>query len=169
MRTKLIPLTLCAMLFALCPPAEAQQAKKLPRIGWLSAGLSSAEFPQKQALEGLRELGWVEGKNVFIEYRHAAGNPERLSQFASELVHLNVDVIVIFSAGVAPAKRATGTISIVMQTSQDPVRTGFVASLARPGGNLTGVTFLTDELSGKRLELLKETIPAADFRLGEKT
>jgi putative ABC transport system substrate-binding protein len=147
------------MLFALCVPAQAQQAKKLPRIGWLSAGSSVGEFPQTLALEGLKAMGWVDGKNVVIEYRHAAGNAERLSQSASELVRLNVDVIVTFSAGVAVAKKATATIPIVIQTSQDPVRAGFVASLARPGGNLTGVTFLTDELSGKRLELLKETLP----------
>jgi putative ABC transport system substrate-binding protein len=139
--------------------AEAQQPAKLPRIGWLSAGSSSNEFPQNQALEGLRELGWVEGKNLVIEYRHAASNAERLVESAAELVRLNVDLIVTFSAGVAVAKKAIGTIPIVMQTSQDPVRTGFVASLARPGGNLTGVTFLTDELSGKRLELLKESLP----------
>jgi putative ABC transport system substrate-binding protein len=135
------------MLFALCVPTEAQQAKKVPRIGWLSAGSSAAEFPEKQALERLRGLGWVEGKNVTIEYRHAGGNSERLAQAASELVRLNVDVIVTFSAGVAVARRATGTIPIVVGTSADPVRAGFVASLARPGGNLTGVTFLNDDLA----------------------
>jgi putative ABC transport system substrate-binding protein len=156
---KFFPLALCAMLFALCGPAQAQQRKTLPRIGWLSSGSSSAEFPEKQALEGLRALGWVEGTNVVIEYRYAGGSAERLSQLAAELVRLNVDVIVTFSNGVAVAKRMTGTIPIVVGTSQDPVRAGFVDSLARPGGNLTGVTFLTDELSGKRLELLKEAIP----------
>jgi putative ABC transport system substrate-binding protein len=161
MKKKSIAATLCAMLLLLCSVAEAQQAKKIPRIGWLSAGSSSNEFPQKQALEGLRELGWIDSKNVVIEYRHAAGDAKRLAEFAAELVRLNVDVIVTFSAGVAVAKKATGTIPIVMQTSQDPVRSGIVASLARPGGNLTGVTFLTDELSGKRLELLKESIPTA--------
>jgi putative ABC transport system substrate-binding protein len=156
---RLLIATLSTVLAALCVSAEAQPTKRLPRIGWLSAASSSAEFPEKQALEGLRELGWAEGKNVIVEYRYAAGNPERLSQYASELVSLNVDVIVTFSAGVAAAKRASGNIPIVMGTSQDPVRTGFVASLARPGGNLTGMTFLTDDLSGKRLELLKESIP----------
>jgi putative tryptophan/tyrosine transport system substrate-binding protein len=160
MRNKIICFTVCALLLGLCLPVEAQQRMKVPRIGWLSAGSSSNEFPENQALEGLRELGWVEGKNVVIEYRHAAGNAARLAEFAAELVRLNVDLIVTFSAGVAVAKNATGTIPIVMQTSQDPVRTGFVASLARPGGNLTGVTFLTDELSGKRLELLKESLPS---------
>jgi putative ABC transport system substrate-binding protein len=140
--------------------AEAQQAKKMPRIGWLSASSSSNEFPEKQALDGLRELGWVDGKNIVIEYRYAKGSSERLPQLAKELVAIKVDVIVTFSAGVAAAKRATDTVPIVIGTSQDPVRAGFIASLARPGGNITGVTYLNDELSGKRLELLKEVIPA---------
>ena len=140
--------------------AEAQPGKPLPRIGWLSTGSSSAEFPEKQALEGLRDLGWAEGKNVVLEYRYAKGNSERLSQLAGELAQLKVDVIVTFSTGVAVAQRATGTVPIVFATSQDPVRAGFVPSLARPGGNLTGVTFLTDDLAGKRLDLLKETLPA---------
>lgn len=139
--------------------AGAQPVTRTPRIGWLSAGASSAEFPEKHVLEGLRGLGWVEGRNLVIEFRHARGDREQLARFAAELVDLRVDVIVTFTAGVAAAKRATGTIPIVMQTSQDPVRVGFVASLARPGGNLTGVTFLTDELAGKRLELLKEAMP----------
>jgi len=117
------------MLFALCVSVQAQQPpQKVPRIGWLSAGSSSAEFPEKQALEGLPELGWVEGKNVVIDYRYAKGSPQQLSQFAAELVQLKVDVIVTFSSGVALAKKATGTIPIVMGTSQDPVRTGFVAT-----------------------------------------
>jgi len=150
---------LATVLLIPVSPAQAQPGKPLPRIGWLSAGASSAEFPEKQALEGLRELGWVEGKNVVIEYRYAKGSSERLSQLAAELAQLKVDVIVTFSTGVALAKRATGTVPIVFATSQDPVRAGFVPSLARPGGNLTGVTFLTDDLAGKRLELLKETLP----------
>ena len=140
-------------------PASAQTPGKLPRMGVLSAASSSAEFPEKQTLQALRELGWAEGKNVVIEYRYAAGDPVQLSQLASELVSLKVDVIVTFSAGVGAAKRATGTIPIVFGTSQNPVGMAYVASLARPGGNLTGVTFLTDELSAKRLELLKESIP----------
>src|SRR3989338_6160309 len=92
-------LALTAALLSTAPLVEAQQAKKLPRIGWLSAASSSAEVPEKQALEGLRALGWAEGKNVVIEYRHAAGNSGQLSRMASELVRLNVDVIVTFSAG----------------------------------------------------------------------
>jgi putative ABC transport system substrate-binding protein len=148
------------ILLTFSPAANGQQRSKLPRIGWLSAGASSTEFPEKQALDGLRELGWIDGKTATIDFRYAAGNSERLAQMATELVDLNVDVIVTFSAGVAVAKRATATIPIVFGTSQDPVRAGFVASLARPGSNLTGASFLTDELSGKRLELLKETIPS---------
>lgn len=139
--------------------ARAQQGKPLARVGWLSSGSSSAEFPETQALEGLRDLGWIDGKNVAIDFRYAQGNSRRLSQFASELVQSKVDVIVTFSAGVAVAKKMTEAIPIVMGTSQDPVRTGFVASMARPGGNVTGITFLTDELSGKRLELFKEAMP----------
>lgn len=140
--------------------ARAQPAGKVPRIGWLSPGGSADEFPERQVLEGLRALGWVDGRNITIEFRHAAGDRERLVRLASEMVALKVDLIVTFSAGVGVARQATRIIPVVMQTSQDPVRAGFVASLARPGGNVTGVTFLYDELSRKRLELLKEALPA---------
>ena len=160
MTSKSIFWFLIAIVLTFSFPANGQQRSKLPRIGWLSAGSSSNEFPEKQALDGLRELGWIDGKNVTIDFRYAAGNSERLSQQATELVNSNVDVIVTFSAGVAVSKQATATTPIVVGTSQDPVRAGYVTSLARPGGNLTGVTFLTDDLSGKRLELLKEAIPA---------
>ena len=132
---------------------------RMPRIGVLSAGRSSSEFPEKQTLESLQKLGWVDGKSAGIEYRYAGGDPKLLARFASELVQLKVDVIVTFSGGVGAAKAATATIPIVFGTSQNPVGMAYVASLARPGGNITGVTYLTDELSGKRLELLKETIP----------
>ena len=154
----MLALVLCAVLVALNASARAQ-ANRTARIGWLSAASSSADFPEQQVLDALRGSGWADKRNVVIEFRHAAGNPERLAQMAAELAALNVDAIVTFSAGVVPAKRATTTIPIVMQTSQDPVRAGLVASLARPGGNLTGVTFLTDELAGKRLELLKQALP----------
>ena len=154
----MLALVLCAVLVALNASARAQ-ANRTARIGWLSAASSSADFPVQQVLDALRGSGWADKRNVVIEFRHAAGNPERLAQMAAELAALNVDAIVTFSAGVVPAKRATTTIPIVMQTSQDPVRAGLVASLARPGGNLTGVTFLTDELAGKRLELLKQALP----------
>ena len=154
----MLALVLCAVLVALNASARAQ-ANRTARIGWLSAASSSSDFPEQQVLDALRGSGWADKRNVVIEFRHAAGNPERLAQMAAELAALNVDAIVTFSAGVVPAKRATTTIPIVMQTSQDPVRAGLVASLARPGGNLTGVTFLTDELAGKRLELLKQALP----------
>lgn len=157
--TNLLSGVFAALILMIFVPAQAQQANKMPRIGWLSAGASVSEFPEKQTFEGLQALGWVNGKNVAIEFRHASGDGERLGQFATELVRLNVDLIITFSAGLAVAKRATSTIPIVAQTSQDPVRAGFVASLARPGGNITGITFLNDELSGKRLELLKEVMP----------
>ncbi len=158
---KLILLCLPAVWALPSVSAQAQQSKSLPRIGWLSAGTSSVEFPEKQALDGLRTFGWIEGKNIAIEYRYAAWNPERLAPLAAELVGLKVDIIVTFSGGVAAAKRTTVSTPIVIATSQDPVRAGFVSSLARPGGNITGVTFLNDDLAGKRLELLKETLPAA--------
>src|SRR5688572_22650015 len=141
-------------------PGQGQPAAKLPRIGWLSAGSSAAEYPDKPVLQDLRDLGWADGHNVVIEFRHAGGDPERLAQFAAELVDLQVDVIVTFSTGVAVAKRATETIPIVFQTSQDPVRAGLVVSWARPGRNLTGVTLLNDQLAGKRLELLREAVPS---------
>ncbi len=161
MNKKLAPfIALGVSLYTIACVAAAQPAPRIPRIGWLSAGTSSNEFPQVQVIEGLREWGWIDGKNVVIEYRHAAGDAKRLRDFAAQLVQLNVDVIVTFSAGAAVAKKATGTIPIVMQTSQDAVRSELVASMARPGANLTGITFLTDELSGKRLELVKETLPS---------
>ena len=116
-----------------CGAAKAQ-ANKPARIGWLSNGSSAAEFPEQQVLDALRGSGWAAKRNLIIEFRHAAGNPERLGQMAAELAALNVDAILSFSAGVMPAKRATTSIPIVMQTSQDPVRAGLVNSLrAREG------------------------------------
>ena len=146
-------------LLAASRMAGAQPAGKVWRIGLLSTAASADEFPEKQTLEALRELGLVDGRNVVIEYRYAAGDSVRLTQYAAELVRLDVDVILTFSAGVGVAKKATQTIPIVFGTSQDPVRTGFVVSLGRPGGNLTGATYLTDELSAKRLALLREALP----------
>ena len=146
-------------LLAASRMAGAQPAGKVWRIGLLSTAASADEFPEKQTLEALRELGLVDGRNVVIEYRYAAGDSVRLMQYAAELVRLDVDVILTFSAGVGVAKKATQTIPIVFGTSQDPVRTGFVVSLGRPGGNLTGATYLTDELSAKRLALLREALP----------
>ncbi len=147
--------------FALGHSAEAQQPTKIPRIGYLG-GASLSAIPERinAFRQGLRELGYVEGKNIVIEFRWAEGKLARIPALAGELVHRKVDVIV--TAGSLPthaAKEATNTIPIVMATDPDPVSNGFVASLARPGGNVTGLSTLMPELSGKRLELLRETIP----------
>jgi putative ABC transport system substrate-binding protein len=135
----------------------AQQPKKIPRIGYLT-GVGSA--PSKGFLQGLRDLGYIEGKNILIEFRTTEGKSERLPELAAELVRLKVDVIVADTAGeVSAAKHATATIPIVMRGVADPIALGLVASLAHPGGNITGIATLAPELSGKRLELLKEAIP----------
>lgn len=139
--------------------AGAQPTAKVARIGLLSISANPTQFPEKPTLDSLRELGWVDGRNVVIEQRYASGDPALLAQHAADLVGLKVDVILTFGGGVNVAKQATQTIPIVFGSSQDPVRTGFVASLGRPGGNLTGATYLTDELSAKRLGLLKEMMP----------
>ncbi|MDP2605215.1 MAG: ABC transporter substrate-binding protein [Deltaproteobacteria bacterium] len=161
MSKTIICLALSAMLFALCFPAQAQQRTKVPRIGNLHGASPSAASARIEAFrQGLRELQYVEGKNIVIEYRYAEGKLDRLPALAAELVRLKVDIIV--TAGPLPtraAKEATTTIPIVMTNDPDPVGTGFVASLARPGGNITGLSTLAPELSGKRLELLKETVP----------
>jgi putative ABC transport system substrate-binding protein len=141
--------------------AQAQQAGKIPRIGWLTGPSLAANSARIEAFrQGLRELGYVEGKNIVVEYRSAEGKLDRLPALAAELVRLKVDIIV--SGGLGPtraAKEATITIPIVMTNDGDPVGTGIVASLARPGGNITGLSTLAPELSGKRLELLKEIVP----------
>ena len=145
----------CALLLALCSSAGAQQLAKVPRIGFLSAStLTDPAF-----LGGLRDLGYVEGKNIVIEHRYAEGKLDRLPELAVELVRLKVDLIVAQGtpAGLA-AKKATSTISIVA-TSGDPVGSGLVASLARPGGNVTGLSILATDVEGKRLEVLKEIAP----------
>src|SRR5262245_55590339 len=161
-RQKIFFLTLGAVLFALYLPASAQQPTKVPRIGFLSGGFPSSDAPRTEAFqEGLRELGYVEGKNILIEYRHAEGKLDRLSALAEELVRLKVDVIVTAGGGGATraAKAVTRTIPIVMAGDVDPVAQGSVTSLARPGGNVTGLSTLAPEISGKRLELLKEIVP----------
>ena len=149
------------MLLALPFPARAQQPTKIPRIGYLSGTSPSTSSARREAFrQGLRELGYVEGKNIIIEWRYAEGKLDRLPALAAELLRLKVDIII--SAGLGPtraAKEATNTIPIVMTNEGDPVGTGIVASLARPGGNITGLSTLAPELSGKRLELLKEIIP----------
>jgi len=149
------------MLLALPFSARAQQPTKIPRIGFLNATSPSTVAARLEAFrQGLRELGYVEGKNIVVEYRWAEGKIERLPDLATELVRLKVDVIVTASSTVTrAAKEATSTIPIVMSNDNDPVGNGFVASLARPGGNITGLATLYPEISGKRLELLKEIIP----------
>jgi len=161
MKRKITVLTLCATLFALCLPAEAQQPGKVYRIGYLTAATPSTMAARTEALrQGLRELGYVEGKNIVIEWRYAEGKLDRLPALLAELVRLKVDVIVTAGPpGTRAAKEAAVTIPIVMAQDSDPVGNGYVASLARPGGNITGLATLAPEISGKRLELLKETVP----------
>ena len=141
--------------------AQAQQPTKIPRIGLLYAGSPSTQAARIEAFrQGLRELGYVEGKKVTIEYRYAEGKYDRLPGLAAELVRLKVDIIITGGEpATRAAKEATVTIPIVMAQVGDPVGSGLVASLARPGGNITGSSTLSPELSGKRLELLKEIIP----------
>ena len=151
---------LCALLFALCVSAEAQQPQTFARIGYVFATSPSVAAPRVEAFQqGVRELGYVEGKNIVIEWRYAE-NERRLASLTAELLNLKVNLIVT-GGGVATrsAKEATSTIPVVMTQDTDPVANGFVASLARPGGNITGLSTLAPELSGKRLELLKEIVP----------
>ena len=160
MRKKITRRAFCSMLLALSFPARAQQPKKIPRIGFLTNTPFSADSALTEAFrQGLRELGYVEGKNIVIEWRFGEGSRERQRALAAELVRLKVDVIVAGgSADILAAKEATATIPIVMVLGGDAVGSGFVASLAQPGGNITGFSTLRPELSGKRLELLKETV-----------
>jgi putative ABC transport system substrate-binding protein len=141
--------------------AHAQQAKKVARIGLLVPGSQSAFSVRIDAFrQGLRELGYLEGQNIVIEYRYGEGKTERLPELAGELVRLKVDVIVTASTlSVQAAKKTSGTVPVIFTAVNDPVGTGLVASFARPGGNVTGMTNLSTELDGKRLELLKETFP----------
>ncbi len=140
--------------------ATAQSAGKIPRVGVLSAGPLSAMMFPRQFPEALRELGYVEGRNIILEWRSAEGRREQLTELADELVRLKVDVIVaITNPDILAAKRATTTIPIVMVAATDPVGAGLVASLARPGGNITGRTFTSSETVAKQLEIFKETVP----------
>jgi putative ABC transport system substrate-binding protein len=152
---------LCAMFLALCVSAEAQPPKKIPRVGFLIASNPSPASARIEAFrQGLRDLGYIEGQNLIIEYRYAEGKLDRLPELAAELVRLKVDAIFVQStSAVQAAKKATTTVPIV-SVSGDPVGLGLVASLARPGGNVTGLANLTSELAGKRLELLKEVVPS---------
>ena len=164
MKKKITVLTLGAMLFALCSSAQAQ--KSVPRIGYLSRDIhpadSRAAAPRNLEAfrQGLRELGYIEGKTIIIEYRFADGRVERLAALAEELIGLKAGIIVAdTTASARAAKRVTSTIPIVIASGSDPIQSGLVASLARPGGNVTGLTNLIVELLGKRLELLKEVVP----------
>ena len=159
-KNQFIELVLCASLFALCVCAEAQQPAKVPRIAFLTNNFRST-FPagDEAFRRGLRELGYVEAKNIIIEWRYAEGKFDRLTTLADELIALKVEVIVTGGPSATRRAKKAATIPIVMATDPDPVANGFVASLARPGGNVTGLSTLAPEISGKRLELLKEIIP----------
>ncbi len=160
-RPKILIALLALGLLAAPLAAGAQQTTKIPRIGLLSPFSPSAAAPWHQAFrQGLRDLGWVEGKNISIEYRYAEGRNDRLPELAADLVRLKVDVIVAsITTDALAAKSATRAIPIVMASAGDPIASGLVESLARPGGNITGLSQIAPELAGKRLELLKETVP----------
>src|SRR4029077_14809537 len=159
--SKIVLLTLGAFLLALSVRVEAQQPKKVPRIGFLSTGSISSTLATREAFQqGLRGLGYVEGKNIVVEYRFAEGKLDRVPDLVAELVLLKVDVIVVPSSSVArAAKKVTTTIPIVMASAGGPFRDGLIASLARPGGNVTGLTVVGNDLGAKRLELLKVVFP----------
>ena len=160
--SKAIPVVIfTAVMLATVSPTDAQQPTKIPRIGYLTGATPGGQSARIAAFrQGLRELGYVEGKNIIIEYRYAEGQFDRLPALAADLVRLKVDVIVTGGGGLTrAAKDATNMIPIVMAQDADPVANGFVASLARPGGNITGLSNLSPEISGKQLELVKEIIP----------
>jgi putative tryptophan/tyrosine transport system substrate-binding protein len=161
MKKAAVPSILIAVvLLAVAVTVEAQQPKKVARIGFLAATTAASPARFEAFRQALRELGYVEGKNIVIEWRRAEGKFDQLPDLATELVRLKVDVIVTAGgASTRPAKEATVTIPIVMASDNDPVGSGFVASLARPGGNITGLSQMAPELAGKRLELLKEIVP----------
>jgi putative ABC transport system substrate-binding protein len=158
MKKKITVITLFVMVFALCLRVEAQQSKKIPRIGYLAPRSAVPD----EFIQGLRQLGYVAGQNILIEPRFAHGKFDQFPRLATELVRLNVDVLVTLSTPAAKAaKKATSVIPIIMLAAGHPVDEQLVVSLARPGGNLTGLTAMTgdDELHGKRLELFRETVP----------
>ena len=155
-----LSILLVLVLLAIAVVAEAQQPKRVPRIGFLTVSPSTFPGRIEAFRQGLRELGYVEGKNIVIEWRYSEGKPDRLPALAAELVRLKVEIIVTGGpAATGFLKEATTTIPIVMGFDTDPVGNGLVASLARPGGNITGLSVLSPELGGKRLELLKEIVP----------
>ena len=163
MGKKILVCLLATVLLTTAPPTEAQQPKKVPRIGYLSSTDAATESTRFEATRlALCEHGYIEGQNIAIEYRYTEGKRDRAPELAAELVRLKVDIIVVTggTSWVRAAMNATKTIPIVMRgAGLDPVEAGLVESLARPGGNVTGVTNLTGELGGKRLELLKEAVP----------
>lgn len=155
-QSSVVWLIVCAMLFALCSFAEAQQAAKIPRIGFMTG---NADARAEAFLQALQDLGYIEGKSILVEQRYFTERGQ-VPALVAELVHLKVDLLVVRAQPtIRAAKQATKTIPIVMVTTQDPVAAGFIDNLARPGGNITGVTTLQRELSGKRLELLKDVLP----------
>jgi len=163
MKKKIMILILGAVLLALSFPIEAQQPKKVPRIGYLSSIDAARDSARAEAIRlALRQLGYIEGQNIGTEYRYAEGKVDRFPELAAELVHLKVDIILVAGGGrvIRAVKNATKTIPIVMMGEGiDPVEAGIVESLARPGGNVTGVTNLSTELGGKRLELFRDAVP----------
>jgi len=162
MKRKITVLTLCALLFALCGSGDAQQAEKIFRIGFLDGSTAAGSAVLLEAFrQELKKLGWIEGKNIIVEYRFGESKgSERLLELAAELVRLKVDLIVVSATGpTLAAKSATTTIPIVMTRVGDPVGEGLVASLARPGGNVTGLSTLATELNTKRLEILNDAVP----------
>jgi putative tryptophan/tyrosine transport system substrate-binding protein len=163
MKAKILVYALTALILTTIHVAEAQQPEKVPLIGYLRQGSPTSARSEDEAFrQGLRDLGYVEGKNVLIEYRYAEGKVERVPDLAAELVQLKPDVIVVGgNRATRAAKHATNTIPIVVGSADDLVRAGLVASLANPGGNITGSTGIAPDLSGKRLELLREAVPKA--------
>ena len=160
MKKSVLYIGLYAMLFAFCDPASSQQPGTIYRIGFLGTASAPNYTTRLKAFrESLHRIGYIEGKNITIESRFANGRPDRTAELAAELVRLNMNLIVTHGSAIYPAKNATSTIPIVMAASGDAVGTGVVASLARPGGNITGLTTISTELYGKRLELLKEVLP----------
>jgi putative ABC transport system substrate-binding protein len=159
-KARVLSILFVLVLLVVAVLAEAQQPKRIPQIGILIAASASSYSARLEAFrQRLRELGYVEGKNIVIEYRYAEGKLERLPDLAAELVRLKVDVIVVTPQAVLAAKKASPTIPIVFGAAADPVGSGFVSSLARPGGNITGLSVMSPDLDGKRLELLKEAFP----------
>ena len=159
-KASVLSILFVVLLLAVAVIADAQQPNKVPRIGYLSPSVSTGRASTEAFRQGLRDLGYIEGKNIVIEWRANEGQLDRQRALAAELVRLKVEVIVAAGSGeIRAAKEATAAIPIIMVRGGDPIGSGFVASLARPGGNVTGLATLRPELSGKRLELLQEIIP----------